>query len=274
MRIHLVMPTIGRVDEIYQFISSVGHDSRVELFISDQNQQGILNPIALINYSNFLKVNYSHSVQKGLSLNRNLLLDKIKSKEGIVAFPDDDCLYYNDTLELVCKFFANNSDVDVLIGCIYDRKESKYLFKSWPKKRKNVNKFNVYFLASSITIFIRLPIDRYFDVNLGAGTNYGSCEDPDFLYSLLKQGKKIVYDPSIQVWHPAPNFQEIPLSKVKSYSKGFGYFIRKDIDFFKIILLFLLIVKKISQFLLQNKKFQKKYFKSFFSGLYSGLLGK
>lgn len=274
MKIYLLMPTIGRVDEIQDFILSINNkDVPTQLLIADQNELGFLDPCVLKKNNN-LEIVYYHSQQKGLSFNRNLLINKLDDDEGIIAFPDDDCLYYEDTLELTKSFFQNNADVDIVIGSIYDRENHLYLFKKWPVKRKKVNFFNVYFLSSSITIFVRKPNSQLFDEHLGAGALYGSCEDPDYLYCALKKGKKIVYEPSIQVWHPAPVYQKMSLEKVSSYAKGFGYFVRKDVDLFKIILLILLITKKLLQFVFQSNKFQRGYFMAFYTGLFNGLLGK
>ncbi|CAK0730250.1 TPA: glycosyltransferase [Escherichia coli] len=277
MKIHLLMPTIGRAEEIEKFISSVNkNNASVQLLIADQNEVGFLEPKKLYECAKNqnIDMHYFHSEQKGLSRNRNFLLSKLDAHEGIIAFPDDDCLYYEDTLDLVMSFFENNPSVDVLLGCIYDREYDRYLFKKWPRKSVVVNYLNVYFMSSSITIFVRKPNQQKFDQALGAGAVYGSCEDPDYLYSLLKKGCKIVYEPSIQVWHPAPDYHQISLSKVYSYAKGFGYFIRKDIDVYKSILLVLLISKKLFQLIFRFKHFPIKYFRAYFSGLISGLLRK
>ncbi|ENK3380148.1 glycosyltransferase family A protein [Escherichia albertii] len=275
MKMYLLMPTIGRTVEIENFILSVGkRASSVQLLIADQNAPGFIETQKLYECSENIDLHYFHSEQKGLSSNRNLLLSKLDSQEGIIAFPDDDCLYYEDTLDLVISFFEDNPDVDVLLGCIYDRSCDKYLFKKWPRKRLIVNYLNVYFMSSSITIFVRKPNLHKFDPVLGAGAEYGACEDPDYLYGLLKKGYKIVYDPSIQVWHPAPDYHKISLDKVYSYAKGFGYFVRKDIDAFKILLLVLLISKKLFQLVFKSKNFPVKYFKMYFSGLIHGFLRK
>lgn len=274
MKVSLIMPTIGRVSELYSFLSSVSYDGETTLWVADQNDRGFIPVDELVAKRKDLTVNYIWSDKKGLSYNRNLLINKTRDVPGIIAFPDDDCTYYPDTLKKVEFFFEQNPHVDVVIGCIYDRENKKFYFKPWPKKKKKINKLNVYFMASSITIFVRQPLDVSFDELMGAGSIYGSCEDPDFLYKLLKLGKTIAYDPSIQVWHPEPDFSSISLEKTYSYSKGFGYFIRKDMDIYKTFLLFSLIIKKTIQFFLRNSKFPKGYFFSYFSGLYDGFSRK
>jgi hypothetical protein len=99
------MPTIGRVDEVQNFILSVKNEkANIRLFISDQNEVGFLNPDKLYTVNRNLSIRYFHSNQKGLSYNRNFLLNKLDNEEGVIAFPDDDCLYYDDTLERVELF--------------------------------------------------------------------------------------------------------------------------------------------------------------------------
>jgi len=136
-----------------------------------------------------------------------------------------------------------------------------------------VNRFNSYFINSSITIFIKKEFILNFDENLGVGAKFGSCEDADLIYRILKNKAKGIYTPKIELWHPETNYQEIPLEKVKNYASGFGYFVRKNTDAIKVLLLVLLIGKKTIQFMMNifTKRFQKGYFKTFFNGLITGI---
>lgn len=267
------MPTLGRTEEVFEYIKSVEKSSELvdyslSLYIIDQNNGLLLNELDDYQFHN-ITGHVSKNKVKGLSANRNRGLYFIDS--GICAFPDDDCLYYEDTVECVVNYFEQNLDVDVVIGRIFDREKKENIIKNWPNEEVVVNMANFYQLSSSITIFLREKPDILFDERLGAGAKFGSCEDPDFLYRLLKNGMKIVYTPTIEVWHPAPDESSISLDKVKSYSSGFGAFIRKDLDFIKSYLLLGCLAKKGFQFLFMNNKFRKGYFKAFFSGLFRGL---
>jgi len=273
ININLIMPTLGRSKEVFEYINSLRNSSEIELYkinlyIMDQNNNDLLS--ILEDYA-FDKVNEEviKSKIRGLSLNRNIGLHNTIS--GLCAFPDDDCLYYENTLRQVTKFFKENIDVDIVLGRIFDRNTQKNIIKNWPDKEVIVNKFNFYHLSSSITIFLRDKPNILFDDRLGAGAEFGSCEDPDFLYRLLQQGKKIVYTPSIDVWHPTPDESTISLDKVNSYASGFGAFIRKDFALVKLYLLLGCVAKKCFQCLFMNKSFKKGYFKAFFTGLYKGI---
>lgn len=277
MHISLIVPTLGRLNEFDDFLTSIiRNDSEsiknklLEVIVVDQNEDGFgLRDIAT-KHSDVLNVNYIPSSKKGLSHNRNVGLELVNM--GVVAFPDDDCTYYSDTVTKVESFFIKNPKVDVVIGRIFDRSTQKNIIRNWPEKNVIVNRFNFYQLSSSITIFLREKEELYFDENLGAGAAFGSCEDPDFLYRLLKQGKTILYTPSIEVWHPTPDESTISLDKVSSYSRGFGAFVRKDFDLVKLYLFLGCLTKKSFQFMFFNKKFKKGYFKAFFTGLFKGIV--
>jgi len=275
MRYSLVIATLGRKNELLEVIESVKNSncdiSKIEIIIVDQNEKCFLNK-ELLEFKG-LNIKHIHSDIKGLSYNRNIGL---KHAVGdIICFPDDDCKFYENTLNEVSNILSN-SNIDFCMGQIYDRETKKDIIKKWSKKELKVNRFNSYFINSSITMFIKKQFILDFDEKLGVGAKFGSCEDADFIYRILENKANGIYTPKIELWHPEPNYQEISLEKVKNYASGFGYFIRKNTDTIKVLLLVLLIGKKVMQFILNfsNKRFQKGYFKSFFDGLFSGLVYK
>ena len=275
MKFSLIIATLGRkveLDNLLQSVLSQNYKlSEIEIIIVDQNEKGFLNDI--IEKFDTLNIVYIHSENKGLSLNRNIGLKRAIGE--IICFSDDDCLFYKDTLDNVVDILKDKV-VGFCIGRIYDREHNKDIIKKWPKKEFPINKFNSYFVNSSITLFVKKEDILYFDENLGVGAKYGSCEDADYIYRLLENKIKGIYTPKIELWHPEVNYRNIPLCKVKNYASGFGYFIRKDTDLTKRLLLLLLISKKCIQmiFNIVNKRFQKNYFKYYFNGLNNGLKEK
>ena len=277
MKLSLILPTVGRKKELIDFIFSLikakdalENSDSVELIIVDQNPTEYGLFISIEKYIDELNINYIHSSQKGLSYNRNI---GVKVAKGdFFCFPDDDCTYYPDTLSIVFSLFHSHPLADGLIGRIYDRTNQCNIIRPWPCKNKVINKVNVYFLSSSITIFIRHNASVDFDANMGAGARFGSCEDPDFLYRILNANGRLLYFPKIDVWHPTPNMNSISLSKVRSYSSGFGYFVRKDLFSVKTVLLIMLVIKKIYQCTVNKKLFTKSYFSHYYLGLRDGLL--
>jgi len=234
----LIVATYGRKVEIDNLLKSLilqnYNLSLVEIFIVDQNDKINLLPI-IEKYRSFLLIHYLKSNKKGLSYNRNLALSKVNG--DIVAFPDDDCCYYPDTLTNVNKFFDNYPNVDVVLGKIYNRKTHNNVIRKWNKKMIKINLFNFYFNYSSITIFTKKN-NKFFDINLGVGTKFGSYEDADYIIQLLKQNKLIMYYPFIEVWHSDQNVNFMDKNKIYCYGLGFGAICKKHIGFFSLILFF------------------------------------
>ena len=271
----LIIATLGRKKEVLEVIESIKNSdyeiSNLEIIIVDQNEKGFLDK-ELSKFED-LKIKHIHSDIKGLSYNRNIGLRYATG--DIICFPDDDCKFYTNTLVEVSNVLLD-SNMDFCMGRIYDRETKKDVIKKWSKKEFEVNRFNSYFINSSITMFIKKEFILNFDENLGVGAKFGSCEDADLIYRILENKAKGTYTPNIELWHPEPNYQEISLEKVKNYASGFGYFVRKNTDGIKVLLLILLVGKKAIQFIMNifNKRFQNGYFNSFFNGLFTGLMYK
>lgn len=275
MKFSLIIATVGRKNELLDLIESLKNIdyelSEIEIIIIDQNSKGFLDT-ELMNIQAF-NIKHIHSNKKGLSYNRNLGLQHATG--DVICFPDDDCIYYSNTLKNV-SYLLSEIGIDFCMGRIYDKKINKNILKKWSNKKFRINRFNSYFLNSSITMFVKTDFVLRFDENLGVGAKFGSCEDADFVYRILKKKAKGVYSPEIEIWHPEPNYQELSLNKVFGYASGFGYFARKNTDLIKVILIFLLIGKKIIQ-MTQNtvrKRYQVGYFKTYFSGLFWGFKNK
>ncbi|GDY24140.1 glycosyl transferase [Agarivorans sp. Toyoura001] len=275
MKITLIQATLGRDSELKRYIDSMKKsidllpDNVVpKLMIIDQNEPTFLS--FLHSYDEGSLINHISSPNVGLSLNRNLGLSMTNC--GVVGFPDDDCTYYEDTLTFVANFFEKNKDVDVLIGRLFDRDKNENILKNWPLKAMKVNYLNFYQVSSSATMFVRYQSNLTFDEKLGLGTKFGSCEDPDFIYRLIKDGKNIVYSPELHIWHPNPISSEIALMKTYSYASGLGAFLRKDLSFVKLNLLTLAVLKKIYQYIFLKTKFKKGHFYQFFRGLWYGFV--
>ena len=137
------MATYGREKEVESFLKSLkksNYDlSLVEVIIVDQNDKIDLNPI--VETHNDLNIKQIKSTVKGLAKNRNIGLEQ--SYGGIVAFPDDDCEYLPDTLNIISDIFEANSEIDVVMGRIVERDGSDSL-REWPKEEIKISKSNFY----------------------------------------------------------------------------------------------------------------------------------
>ncbi|HAS8128733.1 TPA: glycosyltransferase family 2 protein [Vibrio vulnificus] len=271
----LILATCGRRYEVCQFIESLLQSTdvsltEVELIVVDQNDLDFGLREDVCKYSDRLNIKYIHSHVKGLSLSRNIGL---KVAEGrYIGFPDDDCLYYPDTVASVLLQFENHK-CDYLIGRIFDKKNNINLLKPWPSSSKYLSKWNFYFLSSSITMFFKNSDLDYFDENLGLGASFGSCEDPDYIYRKILSGDVGLYNINVNVWHPDLPDHRYNLARVTSYSRGFGYFCRKNISAPIVMIMCGSILKRLVTTIFARGENKFPALAGYFKGLYQGFNG-
>lgn len=181
MKLSLIIATLNRVDSLYSLLDSIykselDSNLEVEVIIVDQNDLPFLDFERYLNTRKGFNLIHLRSTKKGLSHNRNIGLRRARS--DVIAFPDDDCLYYSDTLREVVNFLQI-SEANFVCGRIYDRNRDANVFKSWPASSVVIGEFRSYYLNSSITLFVRSTSLIEFDERLGVGAAFGSCEDAD-----------------------------------------------------------------------------------------------
>jgi len=223
MKFSLVMATLGRYEEIILFLNSLEKQTykNFELFIIDQNNN---DKIETLCQSYSMDIRVIKSSLKGLSVNRNIGLECISG--DIIAFPDDDCEYEPATLEKV-KYFLSNNPLYDFYTCNTKEKDSNLSIISASLDSVNISVKNIMFTAISITIFLRASALQSFrfDERLGAGSDFGSGEESDLLFFLLKNKKKGFYHAQDYIFHPYR--QETP-EKAFQYGKGYGAIHKKS----------------------------------------------
>ncbi|HDR4421578.1 TPA: glycosyltransferase family 2 protein [Bacillus cereus] len=238
----LIMATQGRDKEIGLFLESIKqldyNLQEVQIIIVDQNDVEKINLEEIISEYTHLNIVHVRSNIKGLSYNRNIGLGYAEGE--YIAYPDDDCEYYPNTLKEVEAAFQKNPESNLILGRIID-KSGNDVIRKWSKQNVNITKNNFFTKVSSITMFLRSSKDIYrFNERLGVGTYFGSCEDTDIVYRYTISSR-VIYSPKIEVYHPHPN-QDISVEKIKSYSLGFGGFIKSNLDFHTFVLFFKVLV--------------------------------
>lgn len=190
----LIVATCGRdkeLDRLLQSLVQQEYDLQlVNIYIIDQNDEIDLKPI-IEKYMPVLNIYYIHSSRKGLSFNRNIGLKKANG--DIIAFPDDDCTYYSDTLKKVNDAFDELKDAKLILGQIIDRHSGEKIIREWSNRQISLNYYNFYTNFSSITIFVKNEGKKQlFDEKLGSGEYLGSCEDADYIVQELKKNAKFI----------------------------------------------------------------------------------
>lgn len=223
----LIMPTLGRKDEVSLFIESLRNQqyNNFELIIVDQNQDQSIKKIYM-KYRKEFNIKYIHSDIKGLSKCRNIGL---KYAEGdIIAFPDDDCEYSERLLLDIVNIFNNDSTIDILTFKSIDKETLKDSNNKWAVNKQFITSLNMDSTVTSYTIFIKKTSKNsiIFDEKMGVGEYFGSAEETDMLSTLINNGYKAIYTPKLYAYHPIkPELKE----RYYKYALGMGAFIKKEI---------------------------------------------
>ncbi|MDY3874181.1 MAG: glycosyltransferase family A protein [Megamonas funiformis] len=224
--ISLIMATLGRKIEVENMLESLLCQTykNFEVIIVDQNRPEFLNEI-IKKYSNKLKIKHINITEKGLSRARNIGLKYIEGE--YIGFPDDDCIYQNDTLKTLVEIFKDNN-IDVVTGSIV-----RDLKKTTGNDIKKVNIYDVWLKGISYTMFFKKNVIKKigdFDevLGVGSGTIYGSGEETDFLIRAIENNFLVWNTNKIMIYHPDENFNNEKITqKAYFYSKGRMYVLKK-----------------------------------------------
>lgn len=217
----LVFCTCGRTKEVAAFFSALLRDTsadlKLQIIIVDQNADQRLEPV-LKDFFHVWQIEYIRTSTRGISLARNLVLPKIQGR--IVAFPDDDCLYLDHTLENVTAFFAEHPDVDIAVGVWSDLQKPEFPAGNFEKKLNPYTLFKkgeafVQFYRSSAVTRIGL-----FDPDFGPGPQacypYGG-DDSDYLLRGVFAGLRAMRCCMIHVLHPLQDTANMDKKKIQGY---------------------------------------------------------
>ena len=223
------MATFNRKNEIERFCEALSKQTykNFELIIVDQNLDKKLNEI-ILKYSIFFKIKHLRSAVTGLSYNRNIGL---KYAEGnVIAFPDDDCEYQQDTLQKIVEtFVASNKDFIACNSMDYNCGISHFV-----SSIHDITFRNIYQSGISFTIFIKSSClkDFKFDEQLGVGALFGAGEETDLIAYLLSRNKNGKFYGDIYIHHPYKK-NNYDLDRCKTYALGFGALYKKLIKYYK-----------------------------------------
>jgi glycosyltransferase involved in cell wall biosynthesis len=231
-RFSLILPSIGRVAELERFLASLAGQGEPdwELILVDQNEDDRLAALAA-KYGERFPLKHLRS-KPGLSRARNVGLAAAAGE--LLAFPDDDCWYPEGLLPAVATRFHETPDIDGLCGRGVDP-EGRPLLSGSPGEPGPVSARKIWRQGISIGIFLRrraLADLGGFDETLGAGagSSWGSGEETDLLLRLLASGRRLEYDPSLRIFHPAPPERaDAPARRrARAYGAGMGRVMRQN----------------------------------------------
>ena len=204
----LVICTYGRIKQLGEIIQSIRCQSVApkEIIIVDQNPPGFLDGL-LEDCTGKLNIVHKRVAFTGASKARNFGASIATS--DLIAFPDDDCIYREDTIKNVIRGFERDDELGVLIA------GKDEIFNATPKVNQVENTMiEIHTIldlfkakAETSNIFARKKVlsklEYVFDVNIGPGevTEWASNEETDLLVRLLQKNVLIAKDETIRIIH-------------------------------------------------------------------------
>lgn len=230
----LIIATLGREHSVVRFmVDSVPPTAgrEIEIVIVDQNRDEALSglPPRAAGGAPITRVRS----EKGLSRARNVGL--AASRGEWVAFPDDDCWYFPETMECFERCLDGWGGMDLLAGQLVGETGSPCLHRRWPKAEHDLNEDNFVWSVVSATMFVKREAFRVlggFDERMGVGAEFGACEEIDFVRRALSAGLRGRYFPSLRVGHPDLSVIRDLRALRRNYlhARGYGFYLRKHRD--------------------------------------------
>ena len=168
------------------------------------------------------------SMERGLSLSRNMLLDNMEGDIAILS--DDDIVYLDGYEKRLAEAYEAYPDADI-IAFSFTEKPDEYTRRQFDKPRW-LGRLHISKIAS-VEISFRIESVRSaglrFDRLLGLGAPFGSAEENAFLSDAISAGLKILYLP-ITLCYLTPDDTR------KKWQSGFNedYFLKKGGCFYRI----------------------------------------
>ena len=193
----LVLATVGRYDDVATFFAALEKQSSaaIEVVVVDQNDDGMLD--ALIDqWSKVFSIVHLKPGKVGVSVARNIGMENLSDSQ-YVAFPDDDCFYFSETLQRVEDAFQANDHVDCLVASWLSESDASCLPYSGERLEVTGSPQNTLRATPTHVHFYR-NTDHFrtcrFDPQLGpgGGTPWLCGEDSDFLLLASKNGQLLL----------------------------------------------------------------------------------
>ena len=229
----LVVATLQDDGELDEFLAStVGLDGNLifEIIVVDQNKDNRISKL-IKSYENKLDILHIKVNFIGASRARNV--GARAARGDWVGFPDDDCLFFPDTL-LEAARLARDDSLQVITGKTVDETGAGNLLR-WKSKQILFDRWNMFSCLTEATLFIRrdafLNI-KGFDESFGPGAFFPAAEGMELMNRLFSGPENIraCYSPDIRMQHPTkiPPWNKWAAKRFYEYAKADGALIAKS----------------------------------------------
>jgi glycosyltransferase involved in cell wall biosynthesis len=254
IKLSVIIPTLNSGNTISLTLSSLCHSN-----INNKDFEIIIVDGGSIDKTLDIVSNYPCKVlfskKKGAAIQRNIGIKE--SKGEIICFTDSDCVIKDDWLTRIIDFFNEYPDVDGVGGKLLPNDTENKFQKAVGQVFLEMMNFPKSLVFTKPLVFNGTPITANLAVkreiiieNLFDETFFTSAEDIDLCWSLLKNGKLLVFYPDLVVYHIFPKtikglfFQyfKYGIGSTKLQAKYFG---KGTIDWFLIKLFFKSLISTI-----------------------------
>src|SRR5712691_11211100 len=249
MKISILIASYNRSSSLLKFLHELtrqvvpqGLDWEV-LIVDNNSTDGTGKAVAPFVQENPHRFRYFLETRQGKSAALNT---GIKESRGeILAFTDDDCLPNPDWLSSIVEEFSADPSLGAIGGRfeLYNKQDKPVSIRTCTQRTLISTPNQLFSLLIGCNMAVhRRVCERVqeFDTSLGPGNRTRALEDMDFLYRIYKQGFKMVYSPTVLVFHNHGRRSEADVqSLTRNYLIGRGAFyckhiLRGDRDILKI----------------------------------------
>lgn len=235
MRYSLIVATLndaGKLARLLESLCQLERGPSFEVIIVDQNQDDrVIDQIG--RFWQRLDILYLRVTFVGASRSRNFGAQKAT---GLwLAFPDDDCQFFPDTLVEVDRA-REDSQVFVVTGRTVDEQGNPSVLR-WKLEPTEFTAWNMFGCLTESTLFVDKKSFHdagAFDERFGPGASYQAAEGVDLMDRLfsVRPGCKACYSPKIRIKHPAkiPPWNSWAVDRFFSYARGDGALIAKTLN--------------------------------------------
>ncbi|MBB2155725.1 glycosyltransferase family 2 protein [Gluconacetobacter diazotrophicus] len=229
MLFSLVVPTLGRVEELHALLLSLTKQDiqSFEVIIVDQNDDDRLLPV-IATFGDRLTIRHIRSPVRRCNHARNL--GARHATGDIITFPDDDCEYPPDVLSQVESRFRTQPELGFLTGSVILPGGQAGRSGRWLAHDSAIDGQTVWTCLIEFNLFIRRSIfDAVggFDEAIGPGTPFGSGEGQDLALRMLARKVTGFYAYTLKIIHPDKPVV-LNVARAFLYGRGVGRVMRKN----------------------------------------------
>lgn len=229
--ISVCIATRNRPRPLHTCIESIvgGVYDRYEILIADQSMD--TQTKTMVRSFRNKRIRYSRYLKTGKSIALNALCKKATG--DIYVFTDDDCIASTTWLSSLVHAYQSNPDVDGVFGRVEPYLPKKHARQSCPsvfqKKTRAIttDKHSIHYKSVGMgnnMSFQKRVVQQAgaFLPWLGPGAAYGFTggDESEYIYRVLRLGKKLLYEPSVLIYHDRWMTPEEEERLQTTYSRG------------------------------------------------------